>query len=299
MTKQSDRELVAAAFAYAKPSTKGWHRVDCPLCEARVGTPDTKRALGILATEWAYHCFRCHASGRLKTPPTGYEDFEVEEEPEDTEAPNLELPEGYYPLWKEPGSTATIFAPARDELVRRRVDKPVWEAANIGASVRGYAAYRIVVPVVFDGQPYGWVGRSWAKDPELKYLYPKHMPRGEILFNMEAVYKKTSVPLIVVEGIFDALPHWPNAVACLGKPTNSHVQILRKTERPIVIVLDGDAWEESHALAHHLKLFGKRTNFLRLGPDTDPGNYDESTFFAMVLKAAGLKIDNKLSGKKS
>jgi len=278
MSSRSDQELALTAFVGAVRSSTGWYRAPCPFCAARIGKPDRHRSFSILEGEWVYHCFRCHVVGHLSSAPTGFEHVIARSQwdvTQETEKPaDLGPPEGFCELSCEPGLTALSFAPARKYLSRRRVSKSICRAVGIGATLAGKAAHRIIVPIAGgDGVTWlGWSGRALGSGSNLKYLYPRGMQRGFLLFNGGAIHAKTDIPLIVVEGVFDALPHWPHAVACLGKPTRAQYEILCETTRPIVVALDGDAWEEGEALSMRLKLAGKRAAFVRLSPKTDPGN---------------------------
>ena len=130
------------------------------------------------------------------------------------------------------------------------------------------------MPIYVSGQCRGWVARDWTDLAASPYLYPKGMQRAHILFNQDAVSVDTDEPLVVVEGVFDALKLWPNAVAVLGKPAKNHVGILRETTRPIVVALDADAKDDGWALATELFLNGNNSHFLELPPGEDPGSVD-------------------------
>jgi DNA primase len=111
------------------------------------------------------------------------------------------------------------------------------------------------------------------------------MQRGKILYNAKALYADSTLPIIAVEGVFDALPYWPHAVAFLGKPSYEQIEMLYETDRPVVVVLDGDAWRESWALAERLKLAGKKAAMVRLPPKTDPNDVDRKWLVLEARKA--------------
>ena len=48
------------------------------------------------------------------------------------------------------------------------------------------------------------------------------------------------------------------------------VEALKLAKRPVAIMLDGDAWEESWILAARLRFEGCRAGFVKLPPRTDP-----------------------------
>lgn len=272
MSYTTTNNLVAAAFANASPSPTGWYRVACPLCLQSLGKEDRRQSLAIFVSTWKWHCFRCGRSGRLPYAPTGLEDAELGEitPPDPGE---LEAPEGFTLLGDGDGLTAYAFKPARVYLSSRRISRKTCQEIGIGATLNGKAAYRVIVPVKAGREWFGWVGRSWVEKAPLRYLYPRGMPRGEIMFNSTALSVSTRDPALIVEGVFDALPHWPNTVACLGKPTDDQVELLLDAKRPLVIMLDGDAWREARSLARVLRRSGKEASFVRLPPTFDPGNF--------------------------
>tara|TARA_R100000152_G_C6571355_1_gene38554 strand:- start:128 stop:469 length:342 start_codon:yes stop_codon:yes gene_type:complete len=96
------------------------------------------------------------------------------------------------------------------------------------------------------------------------------------MFNQDALYVPTTDPVFVVEGIFDALALWPDAVAVLGKPAREHVQILLETDRPIAVALDADARADSLALTMQLKLYSKRSCFIELPCGKDPADLPDN-----------------------
>jgi DNA primase len=98
------------------------------------------------------------------------------------------------------------------------------------------------------------------------------MERGTSLFNHTALLQETDVPLIVVEGVFDAIPHLPHAAALLGKPTDDQIALLATTQRPVAFALDGDAWEEGWAWAEHLRFKGVHAGSVKLPPGKDPND---------------------------
>ena len=94
------------------------------------------------------------------------------------------------------------------------------------------------------------------------------------MFNEAALAEVTDEPALVVEGPFDALAYWPQAVAVLGKPTEPQMLTLLRAVRPVVVVLDGDAWQEAEMLAWRLRFEGQRAGWVRLPPMVDPDEVD-------------------------
>jgi DNA primase len=278
------RTLVAQAIAGRRAGKSGWIRANCPLCAIVVGKGDRHASLGVEAATGVYHCFRCSSAGTLVggqyTPrePAG-------------PTPPIDPPSSYVPLFEGDGATASCLAEARDYVLRpmseggRGLDEQTARTARIGACTRGPFAGRVIVPVFDAAGAWRWfVGRAWRKC-EKPYLYPSGS-RGGLMYNGAALGVVTDVPLLVVEGAFDALAHWPDAAAVLGKPTDEHIAALAAAVRPVCFVLDGDATDE--ALACALALHGRghrRVGLLGLGPRVDPDEIPREVLSRLAREA--------------
>lgn len=268
--------LVLDAVAGKRVGNGGWVRGDCPFCEQRKGTPDRKQCLGLEVATGKWHCFRCGTGGLVLEMPEELRPIGPGAAGGEEPAPEpIELPESFELLYEEPGWSAQSLEFYRDYLRGRGLDDDLCHDAKIGACTDGRARRRVVVPI-YDARGevlLGWSARATWKGAERKYLYPEGMKRAGLFYNAAALYEDTDEPLMVVEGVFDALPHWPDAVAALGKPGPSHLEVLLdvRVRRPIVSALDGDAWREAEALALRLSFEGKRAGSIRLPPATDPG----------------------------
>ncbi len=279
----TDKDLIIMAMTSSEPSSTGWYRVVCPFCLENTGKPDRKGSLAVSASTGNYTCWKCEEKGRVDLGYSGYTPA-----PEVKKAVVVDAPEGFFPLWEDPGLTAAAFKPARQYLVKRlgKRAKKIAELAGIGACATGYRANRIIVPILDEARTkwVGWVGRDWTDTKKLRYVYPKGMTR--VLYNQAILHDEKETPTLVVEGIFDALPYWPNVVACLGKPSKDQVEALKKSKSPLVIALDSDAWKQGWSLAQQLKFLGVECGFVKLPPGEDPGSVDP----AWLLEEAGASI---------
>lgn len=257
--------MIASLVAGRSPGRSGWVRVNCPLCVVRTGKGDSRQSMGVSFASGWWHCFRCGSRGKLE----GSFDEQPHEHDSDEPAP-IEPPEGFIELFGV-GETAVSLRPARDYVLRtRKVDPETARAAGIGACMKGKFAGRVVVPIRGEEGEWLWyVGRRWAAKCERPYLYPCGSRRG-LLYNAGALRAQTDEPVLVVEGVFDAIAHWPNAVAVLGKPTDDHLEALAAATRPVVVFLDGDAADEALALAYRLHLAGQRVGVVQPWARVDP-----------------------------
>ncbi len=233
-------------------------------------------------TNW-YRCLRCGTKGRVKVIP----DYLLRTGGilEKQEVTTFQPPDHFTPLASATQSIA--FQTPVNYLASRGISKRIVAEAGIGACMAGKFAWRVVVPI-FARKGHTWLGysaRDWTNRSPLRYRYPSGMQRGKILYNAAALDSPSKEPIIAVEGVFDALPYWPHAVAFLGKPSGEQKEMLLETERPIVVVLDGDAWRESWALAERLKLAGKKAAMVRLMPKTDPNSVNRKWLVQEARKA--------------
>lgn len=275
----AERVLGSARFT----TTTGFARSNCPFCITKVGKADKKGAFSVRVATGYYRCWRCGTTGRLK----GYEDKEeIVEGFADIKL--CERPEGFFALAEEPGRSALCLEPARDYLHSRGVVEQVWGAAEIGACPIGKYANRVVVPVLTPDRDWiGFVGRTWVDGTDRPYLNAAGMALGEFLFNHAALLVEAEDPVLVVEGVFDALALWPHAAAVLGQPKEAQIGALLEARRPVCVVLDGDVWEASRMLALRLRFEGQRAGFVRLPPKVDPDEVPREWLLGEARRSIG------------
>ena len=277
-------ELVLEAFSSGTPSTTGWVRATCPFCVLVLGKIDKRKSFGILAGSGVYNCFRCGTSGKVRNLPDWFPQRPPDADTKPAEA--MQPPESFETIASGPGATARSLAPAREYLAGRGITTEALRAAHVGACTSGYWQGRVIVPVLAtdDVTWLGYVGRAWVKQAEVPYLYPRGMLRGSTLYNQRALFVETDEPVLIVEGVMDAL-HFPGrAVALLGKASAWHVETIAEARRPIAVVLDGDAHDEGDALAMRLVLRGARAGSVRLPPRQDPDEVCKSWLESEIVR---------------
>jgi hypothetical protein len=275
-------ELVQQTFAGRRVNPKGWARANCCFCPMRVGTDDRKQCMGLNVTSGKYHCFRCGTRGRLDSP----EEFELWRPAEGGEREELQAmdpPEGFFPLFEGAGLSSFFMEPARAYVLRRGVPQEVGRQVQIGFTMQGQFAGRVIIPVLGEDDAwFGWTGRHLDPTVDRKVMYPSGMVRAELVYNHMSMLQKSEHPVLVTEGAFDALSVWPHGVACLGKPSPEQVEAFIACGRDIAVVLDGDAHHEAEVLAMRLRFEGVRAGSVRLPPTKDPNTVPRE----QLLKAA-------------
>jgi hypothetical protein len=184
------------------------------------------------------------------------------------------------------------MAPAVVYLKKRHASEAA-VSAGAGYCYAGKYAGRVVLPVwpedvgprglktLWLGTPRNWAGftaRTIFPDVEPRYLYPPGMNRRATLWNMDTALQSRAAVIWLVEGVFDALALYPNAIATFGKAvTETQIDWLVEEfsavpwHTKLVVCLDGDAWEDGQVLACRLGLRGLAVDWCRLPPGTDPG----------------------------
>ncbi len=273
---RDESQLVLDAIAGRRPNSKGQIRANCPFCEMVVHKIDRKQCLSMSVNSGYWKCYRCDSDGRLGSSEMPHDISTLAAKPKE-EAPPVNLPEGFIPLYRPEGQTSIACGPARFYLRKHRigVTPEILEAAKIGACVRGSFAGRVVVPIYKGGKLAGYVGRAWKKKHPMPYRYSAGFSRSDTLYNEDALYVTSDTPAIIVEGVFDTYPFFPDGVAMLGKPSPPQIDMLLNARRPLLIVFDGDAHRSATAIAMGLRLAGKRAAALRLPPGVDPDEVAE------------------------
>lgn len=271
MKQEERQQIVRAALASAKLRA-GWWRARCPFCEGR------DDSFSINAITGFYHCFRCPKKGVLDSDDENIAALHLPPDEAAKAASDMEAirhpPDGFFLL---AGDTSYTLAPARDYLHSRGIPERVWHEAQVGACAHGKYAGRVVIPnLLDDGSWYGYTTRVWGKpiDKKMKYRYPPGGWRGAIMHNQPALHGPSDEHLYIVEGAFDALFLWPHAVAVLGMPSEHQITMLAASKRPLVAVLDADAWEKGWALAMRLRLEGCTAGAVKLMDGADPDEVD-------------------------
>jgi len=216
-------------------------------------------------------CLRCGKTGFL--PEIRTQPF-VLDEPTGP-LPFIDPPEGYAAFTNDEVWNSETFSAPRDYLLGRGIDRHIMALAGIGACASGHFAGRIIIPVR-DAQ-LRWVGfssRAWVKGVTPTYKYPEGEWRGRVLYNGACLHQASHDPVLVVEGVMDTFPFWPDAVALLGKVSMMQWDLLLATQRPLVIVLDGDAWREAQAMTLRLRFEGLCAGWVKLPPKIDPDEVD-------------------------
>jgi len=275
--------------------SKGQISFDCPVCAEEKGL-DSGDGKGNLEINYVRHVYKCWACGETHGThgPLGklfdgyatkqqkkiYNLIKPEElQLQDKKRVRLRLPEGFT-SFKDSNPRFIPHIEAYKYLQSRGINDEMIEKYNIGYTVQGEFAYRVIIPSFDkDGILNYFVGRAWV-NKRMKYKNPASVPKDEIIFNEKLI--DWDKDIFLVEGAFDSF-FLPNPLVMLGKKMSKLIfeTLYLKANANIIICVDGDAWNDGLKMYHELnggRLYNK-IKIVKLPNDKDVcdlrGNIEE------------------------
>jgi DNA primase len=129
-----------------------------------------------------------------------------------------------------------------------------------------------------------FISRSFEKDPARKYNAPS-CNKNELI-GLE-YFINWNVPVILCEGIFDAIALKRNAIPLFGKtiPRALMLKLVQNNVKTVYLALDNDALKESFNYALELINLGKDVYFIELGgKDPSEIGFEEMTKYLHTAK---------------
>lgn len=172
----------------------------------------------------------------------------------------VRLPKEYIPF--DSASAGLKMTPqykrAFNYIKRRNITDEQIKKFKIGFCYQGEYENRIIIPSFNQENELNYfVGRSYLSKPFIKYKNPD-AEKEIIIFNENLI--DWDKPIYLVEGPFDSI-FVPNSIPMLGKHMSDYLfNILYEKAKEIIILLDGDAWEDAQKLFHKIncgKLYNK------------------------------------------
>ena len=283
--------LVSRVLGEGKMTARGNRAFYCPLCnhhkpKLEINFTDNKKG------HHPWHCWVCNEKGKflntlfkkVKALPehfselkslvkTGYQVKDVE-----VVKSNLKLPEEFISITTNDKNI--IGRQAWSYLKNRGITIEDIEKYNIGYCEYGRYAKMIIIPSYDkNGQLNYYTGRSFEKDPYIKYKNPeasRNIIPNEHLINW-------NLPLVICEGMFDAIAIKRNAIPLLGKNIQSELmkKIVTSTIEKIYIALDTDAMKQTLKFAEEFMNEGKEVYLIDL-KDKDPSEMGFNNFTNLI-----------------
>ena len=166
------------------------------------------------------------------------------------------------------------------------------ERFGLGLCRRGALAGYVAIPVYGHPHPQGanplaylgrWPGEDYDEEAgRPRYKWPDGFPKNQVVYGLgQALADDDGQPLIVVEGPFKVYhlsqTGFPNTVATCGSSlSDEQAQILIGTDRPIVLMFDGNEAGHSGMRAAAGKLIKEAfVRVVRLPEGTEPDDLDQ------------------------
>ena len=166
---------------------------------------------------------------------------------------------------------------------------------NIGYCETGLYANMIIIPTYDkDGRLNYFTARSFEKDPYIKYRNPS--ASRDIIPNEHLINWK--VPIVICEGLFDAIAIKRNAIPLLGKNIQSSLmkKIVTSFVNKIYIALDKDAMKQALRFCENLMAEGKEVYLVDM-QDKDPSEMGFKNFTKLIQSTTPLTYSGLLERK--
>ena len=258
-----------------------------------------------------WHCWVSNNGGRnlfqlLKKVGASKEHFDelseyVDDVPrynksKDTEKESVELPKEFKPLWN--GGDSIVKRHALSYLYKRGITDNDILRYNIGYCDNGLYGNRIIIPSYnSDSSLNFFVGRDFY-DSKLKY---RNSPTSKDIIGFN-LFINWDEPIILCEGVFDAMSFKRNAIPLFGKTVMSqlHKKIIESKVKLIYLSLDSDAIDDSITITENFINNGIEVRMMKL-EEKDPNDIGFEKLLYLIKRTKTTRFSDlmrmKLNGK--
>ena len=265
------RTLVDTVLGSGRSTNNNNVAYHCPFCH----TQKKKLEVNTISQHW--HCWVCNIAGRklvtlfrkLSVDRAKISKLieildEVEYKPTKTttDTPVLQLPEGYRPLWQL-DKLSPEYRNAIYYLKGRGIGIHDILKYRIGYCRKGLYRKKIIIPSYdANGVLNYFVARAYYADDIYKHKNP---PTSKDIIGFE-LHINWNLPIILVEGAFDAITIKRNVIPLFGKTISDTLKrrIVEKGVKEIYICLDKDAKKQALETASYFMNNGLNVYFVDL-----------------------------------
>jgi DNA primase len=268
--------LVESVLGKGTPTSKGNYAFKCPFCSHH----KNKLEVSLRTTakkENFWHCWVCDTKGKTirtlfkqaKATPDKFKDLNLLIQPTNVEdivsTEVLALPAEFIALnGIYSDKIAQIEAKhALRFLTKRNITKDDILKYNIGFCKEGSYGGRVIIPSYdANGILNYFVARAY-KDSDRKYKNPPVASKEVIGLEL---YINWDAPIILCEGMFDAITIKRNVIPLLGKVLHNKLmeKLVKSSVDRIYIALDNDAKKDALKHAEKLMSYGKEVYMVEL-----------------------------------
>ena len=226
---------------------------------------------------------------------TGYTtSYKPKKHYDDSDTPEkIELPKEFIPLYLK--NNTPEYRHAMLYLRKRKITPRDIIKYNIGYCDAGLYKDRIIIPSYnSDGNLNYFVGRSFY-DTTMKYKNP---PVSKDVIGLD-LFINWNEPIILCEGVFDAIAIKRNAIPLFGKsiPKSLYKKIIEKNVTTIYICLDNDAIEDSVNISKRLMDNGIDVKFIKLNDNEDPSSIGFEKFLNEINNVESMTFKDVMKYK--
>lgn len=275
----------------------------CPFCNHH------KPKLQVNTDTQKWHCWVCNSGGKKITSLLRKLDVDrttiakireiygdsVYVQKEDDAVVFVSLPKEFISLSEQPKGFNPEYRNAIHYLRQRGIGLKEIVKYGIGYCQEGLYARRIIVPSYdSDGKINYFVSRSYYPDTTMKYKNPP-ISKNVICFDSQTNW---SEPIILCEGVFDAIAIRRNVIPLLGKfPSKLLVEkIFANGVNDITISLDNDAQREALRAADYFRKQGIRVRLMKL-QDKDASEIGYEKFYNELNETKEFGVEEMLITK--
>lgn len=266
----------------------------CPVCKHH----NPKLIVNIKTGQ--YNCWTCHPATKGKTPVSLFKKIDAPTEKliemknyfqgdntkiDASKSNKVQLPEEFISL-VDP-DTSLEARHALTYLKKRHISDQDIKKYNIGYCKNGRYRNRVIIPSYDgNGNVNYFIARSFEKDPVRKYDAPSCNKTD--LIGLE-YFINWSVPVILCEGIFDAISIKRNAIPLFGKtiPQALMLKLVESEIKTVYLALDKDALKEALSYSEQLINLGKEVYLIEL-EGKDPSDLGFESMTKLLQKAKPL-----------
>jgi DNA primase len=302
--------LLESVLGKSQKTSKGNYAFTCPFCTHH------KKKLEINSVTTAkkenpWHCWVCEAKGKtikslfkqVKAPANKIAELNLVIVPNKNEQSTitnnvLELPKEFIPLFHVGGLNKIALLEARraiNFLKKRGITQEDVIKYNIGFCWDGPYKDRVIIPSYDEnGSLNYFIARAFIDGPQ-KYKNPPTDSKSIIGWEL---YINWDAPIILVEGMFDALTIKRNVIPLFGKIIHEKLmkKLVASSVNRIYIALDPDAIKNALKYCEELISYGKEVYLVELdGKDANEIGFER--FLNIIENTQPLNFQSLLMKK--
>jgi len=293
--------LLSQILGDYKEFGKGEVYFTCPFCH------NHKRKFAVNIVKNAFHCWHCGAKGRslitlfkrldvspsqLKELRSLLSDDQINNYIEEETNTDLYLPPGFKPLWVP--NKSIHYVNAIKYLKNRGITGYDIIRYQMGYTMDGPYASRIIIPSYDCNNKLNYFLARSFYESGLKYKNPP-VSKNVIVFENQINWK---MPLVLCEGVFDAIAIRRNAVPLLGKfvPRKLLKMMIKNQVKEVFVALDDDAITEAREIEQNLSQYGIDVKLVNLDKK-DPSELGFKNTWECISNASRSTFKDYIGGR--